>query len=168
MGCISSPVWIGIVIAILAVSIILTMIVINRKWNSIKFLLFMKFDILVNDDVLEKLDDLEFDGFVIYRYTWLTLVFEQIVLKASVWLIVICLLSFFTASHVDRKFMRKEIQQFLEKQGCTLCIHERDFLVGESIPANIEAAINHSRRMIMLISRSRVSFLEVGAYFIPI
>ncbi len=37
--------------------------------------------------------------------------------------------------------------------GYTLCFHERDFLVGESIPANIEAAINHSRRMIMIISR---------------
>ncbi len=49
--------------------------------------------------------------------------------------------------------MKKEIQQFLEKQGFTLCIHERDFMVGESIPANIEAAINHSRRMIMVMSR---------------
>ncbi len=52
--------------------------------------------------------------------------------------------------------MTKEIQKFLEKQGFTLCIHERDFLVGESIPANIKAAINHSRRMIMLISRLSV------------
>ncbi len=50
--------------------------------------------------------------------------------------------------------MKAEIKEFLEKLGFTLCIHERDFLVGESIPANIEAAINHSRRMIMIISRS--------------
>ncbi len=50
--------------------------------------------------------------------------------------------------------MKKYVQQYLEKElGYTVCFHERDFLVGESIPANIEAAINHSRRMIMIISR---------------
>ncbi len=57
----------------------------------------------------------------------------------------------FPFSHIDRKC---KIQQFLEEKGFTLCIHERDFLAGESIPANIAAAINHSRRMIMVISRS--------------
>ncbi len=34
----------------------------------------------------------------------------------------------------------------------TVGFHERDFLAGESILADIEAAINHSRRMIMIIS----------------
>ncbi len=48
----------------------------------------------------------------------------------------------------------KIVQRYLERElGYTLCFHERDFLVGESIPANIEAAINHSRRMIMIMSR---------------
>ncbi len=50
--------------------------------------------------------------------------------------------------------MKKHVQSYLERDlGYKLCFHERDFLVGESIPANIEAAINHSRRMIMIISR---------------
>ncbi len=50
--------------------------------------------------------------------------------------------------------MKYHVQQFLEKElGYTLCLHERDFLVGESIPSNIEVAINHSRRMIMILSR---------------
>ncbi len=56
-------------------------------------------------------------------------------------------------SYMDRKFMKDEIQHFLENLDFTLCIHERDFLVGESIPANIQAAITHSRTMIMLLSR---------------
>ncbi len=50
--------------------------------------------------------------------------------------------------------MKKHVQQYLERDlGYTVCFHERDFLAGESIPANVEAAINHSRRMIMIISR---------------
>ncbi len=50
--------------------------------------------------------------------------------------------------------MKKHVQVYLEEElGFRLCIHERDFVVGETIPANIQAAINHSRRMIMIISR---------------
>ncbi len=50
--------------------------------------------------------------------------------------------------------MKHQVQRYLEVElGYKLCFHERDFLVGESIPANIEAAINHSRRMIMIVSR---------------
>ncbi len=54
---------------------------------------------------------------------------------------------------MDRQFVKDEIKPHLEEKGFRLCIHERDFLVGASIPANIEAAINHSRRMIMVMSR---------------
>ncbi len=58
------------------------------------------------------------------------------------------------SSHKDRKFMKKHVQQYLENEmGFTLCFHERDFYPGDSIPANIETAIKHSRRMIMIISR---------------
>ncbi len=50
--------------------------------------------------------------------------------------------------------MKDHVLHYLEREfGYTVCFHETDFLVGESIPANIEAAINHSRRMIMIISR---------------
>ncbi len=62
-------------------------------------------------------------------------------------------ISYVSSSHLDSTFVRNEIQPFLEEKGYTLCIHMRDFLAGASIPANIEAAINHSRRMIMIISR---------------
>ena len=44
--------------------------------------------------------------------------------------------------------------EYLENEhGYTLCVHERDFTVGDTIVANIEAAINHSRRMIMVTSK---------------
>ena len=57
-------------------------------------------------------------------------------------------------SHHDRSFVKKEVLEYLEGQfRFRLCLHERDFTVGETIPANIDAAINHSRRMIMVISR---------------
>ena len=50
--------------------------------------------------------------------------------------------------------MKKEVLQYLEHEfGLKLCIHERDFLGGAAIIANIAAAIEHSRRMIMVISK---------------
>ena len=50
--------------------------------------------------------------------------------------------------------MKKEVLEYLEENfGFKLCVHERDFTVGDTIPANIEVAIKHSRRMIMVISR---------------
>ncbi len=66
--------------------------------------------------------------------------------------------------HKDKKFMKKHVLHYLEKElGYTACFHERDFLVGESIPANIEAAINHSRRMIMIISRLVLVYRNIAA-----
>ena len=57
-------------------------------------------------------------------------------------------------SHFDRPFVKREVLQYLEDEfGLNLCIHERDFLGGAAITANIAAAIQHSRRMIMVISR---------------
>ena len=51
--------------------------------------------------------------------------------------------------------MKSELVEYLERSefGFKLCVHERDFMVGDTIPANIEAAINHSRRVVMVISR---------------
>ncbi len=106
-----------------AVILIAIIIFINRKWEAIKFFLFMRFNIAVNDDEPENLAERAFDAFVIY-------------------------------SHKDRKFMKNHILVYLEEElGFKLCIHERDFVVGETICAGIEAAINHSRRIIMIISR---------------
>ena len=50
--------------------------------------------------------------------------------------------------------MKKEVLQYLEDEcGLKLCVHERDFLGGAAIAANICAAIEHSRRMVMVVSR---------------
>ena len=63
---------------------------------------------------------------------------------------------FQSCSHFDRPFVKPEIIQYLENEhGYTLCVHERDFAVGDTIPANIEVAKNYSRRMIMVLSRYR-------------
>ena len=59
-----------------------------------------------------------------------------------------------TVSHLDRPFVKKEVLQYLEDEcGLKLCVHERDFLGGAAIAANICAAIEHSRRMVMVVSR---------------
>ena len=56
--------------------------------------------------------------------------------------------------------MKENVLEFLENAyGFKICLHERDFTVGDTIPANIEAAIRHSRRMIMVISRYIIPFL---------
>ncbi len=67
MGCVTFPVWIGIVTGILVVGLIIIIVVINRKWNAIKFRLFMKFNILIDRDDPENVDELEFDAFIAYR-----------------------------------------------------------------------------------------------------
>ncbi len=50
------------------VFLVAALILINRKWEAVKFLLFMKFHVLLDDDDPENVDDLEFDAFVAYRY----------------------------------------------------------------------------------------------------
>ncbi len=56
--------------------------------------------------------------------------------------------------------MLKHIQVYLEEElGFKLCIHERDFMPGTSIISNIEEAVKHSRRTIIIISKSVFSFL---------
>ncbi len=67
MGCIAFPIWIGMVIGSVIIVLVIGLIAINRKWEAIKFFLFMKFDILTNDDEPEHVDDLEFDAFIAYR-----------------------------------------------------------------------------------------------------
>ena len=63
--------------------------------------------------------------------------------------------TFVSFSHHERPFVKSELVEYLERSefGFKLCVHERDFMVGDTIPANIEAAINHSRRVVMVISR---------------
>ncbi len=67
MGCTTFPFWIGIVTGSIVLGLIIFVIAINRKWEAIKFLLFMKFKILTNDDEPENVDEMEFDAFIAYR-----------------------------------------------------------------------------------------------------
>ncbi len=67
MGCITFPVWIGIVTGTVILFLLISVVLVNRKWEAVKFLLFMRFNYLVNDDQPEDVDELEFDAFVIYR-----------------------------------------------------------------------------------------------------
>ncbi len=67
MGCVAFPIWIGILTGVVILVIMTTIIVTNRKWEAIKFLLFMKFDILTNDDEPENVEELQFDAFITYR-----------------------------------------------------------------------------------------------------
>ena len=68
MGCIF-PLWAIVTISVTAVAVILSLIVINRKWEKIKFYAFVHFNILTKDDGPEKLDEIDFDAYVTYRYT---------------------------------------------------------------------------------------------------
>ncbi len=87
MGCVSFPIWIAIVTGTVIVTCIIIIVTINRKWNAIKHLLFFRFNILINDDEPENVEDLEFDAFVIYR--------QVKVIKFIVNIIVISLLGMF-------------------------------------------------------------------------
>ncbi len=59
--------WTGISIGCSFIVVMAVAIFINRKWDTIKFILFMKFDVLFKDDPPENLDEMEFDAFVAYR-----------------------------------------------------------------------------------------------------
>ena len=72
-----------------------------------------------------------------------------------------------STSHHDRPFAKREVLDYLEDNfGFKICMHERDFTVGDTIPANIEVAVNHSRRMIMILSRYSKCFRPLHSYFI--
>ena len=66
MGCVF-PLWEIITIALGSVVIIIVAVALIRKWGTIKFFMFMHFDVLPNDDGPENVNDLEFDAYVTYR-----------------------------------------------------------------------------------------------------
>ena len=78
---------------------------------------------------------------------------KTFILPSSI--VLICILIMFgPTSHHDRPFVKKEVIEYLEEEfGFKLRVHERDCMVGDTLPANIDVAINHSRRMIMVLSR---------------
>ncbi|XP_070555182.1 uncharacterized protein [Ptychodera flava] len=57
----------------------------------------------------------------------------------------------------DEDFVYKELLPTLEKKyGFRLCVHHRDFIIGEAIIENIVTAIRESRRTILVLSPSFV------------
>ena len=66
MGCIF-PIWAISTIVTTAVIVVVIIIILNRKWEAIRFFMFMHFDVLPGDDVQENLDEMEFDAFITYR-----------------------------------------------------------------------------------------------------
>ena len=74
MGCFF-PIWAISTIVASAVLIVVIIVVLNRKWEAIKFFMFMHFDILPKDDVQENLDEMEFDAFITYRLDIIPLLF---------------------------------------------------------------------------------------------
>ena len=60
MGCHDHfPVWAIVVIAVGTVVILLTAIILMRKWEVIRFYLFMHFNILVKDNQVENIKDMD-------------------------------------------------------------------------------------------------------------
>ena len=66
MGC-NFPLWAIVIIATLSITIVVFVIVLNRKWEVIQFYMFVHFNVLTDDDGPENLDEMEFDGFITYR-----------------------------------------------------------------------------------------------------
>ena len=66
LGCVF-PIWAIVTIALLTCFIIVVAIVLNRKWETIKFYMFVHFNVLTDDDGPEDLDEMEFDGYLTYR-----------------------------------------------------------------------------------------------------
>ena len=66
MGCVFA---LSALISVLAtfIIVIVSIAVLIRKWDTIKFYLFVHFNILTDDDGPENLDIMKFDGFVTYR-----------------------------------------------------------------------------------------------------
>ena len=66
LGCIF-PVWAISTIVASTLTVVVIIIILNRKWEAIRFFMFMHFNILPNNDGPENLYEMEFDAFVTYR-----------------------------------------------------------------------------------------------------
>lgn len=63
--------------------------------------------------------------------------------------------AFVSYADEDRDFVVQDMRNVLERiHGVRLCIHHRDFMVGEAITANILNAIQSSRKTIVILSPS--------------
>ena len=62
-------------------------------------------------------------------------------------------LLFMFSSQPDETFVEEDIINYLEELGFKICWHQRDFMPGTNIAENIADSTEHSRRMIIIISR---------------
>ncbi|XP_059055801.1 protein toll-like [Achroia grisella] len=67
--------------------------------------------------------------------------------------------AFVSFSHDDKQFVHQILAVELEREpyGFKLCIHSRDWVLGEWIPTQIAASVEQSRRTIIVLSRSFLS-----------
>ncbi|XP_050393691.2 toll-like receptor 4 [Patella vulgata] len=63
--------------------------------------------------------------------------------------------AFVSYADEDRRIVVTDMIEKLEKQqGMQLCIHHRDFLVGEAIAANISNAVRNSKKTLILLTKN--------------
>ncbi|KAM3955812.1 LOW QUALITY PROTEIN: uncharacterized protein ACR2FA_010254 [Aphomia sociella] len=67
--------------------------------------------------------------------------------------------AFVSYSHADEQFVHEHLVPELEREpnGFRLCIHTRDWLLGEWIPTQIAVSVEQSRRTIIVLSRNFLS-----------
>lgn len=67
--------------------------------------------------------------------------------------------AFVSFSHADEQFVHESLAAELEREPCgfRLCIHTRDWLLGEWIPTQIAVSVEQSRRTIIVLSRNFLS-----------
>ncbi|KAH9499022.1 hypothetical protein Btru_004241 [Bulinus truncatus] len=64
--------------------------------------------------------------------------------------------AFVSYDHKDWKFVEKKLFPEMEKRHIKLCIHSKDFAVGDWIASNIVKAICSSRRTVVVLTRSMI------------
>ena len=165
---------VGIGIGALAGSFVMVLIIfISKRSRELKFFMFyyLKLDTVPKEDKDEDLTNMEYDAFFCFRSVlsiklrWFQNMkdyYEFLILQEF-------LTSSFLCSHKDAKWVsdvfmknkKKRSRRFnLEKEyGFRLMIHERDWIAGRTIRANIVDSLEKSRRVIFIVSRYLLWFI---------
>ena len=72
VGCFPKelPLWAKILIGVsvpATIAIVIAIIAVNRRWNEVKWFMYLHFDCLPKSDEPENLDDMEYDALLSYR-----------------------------------------------------------------------------------------------------